>query len=45
MVNIYCTLIINKRRNFDDIREDFKEKVKARLKELGYDQNGNKLEA
>lgn len=45
MVNIYCTLIINKRRNFDDIREDFKEKVKARLKEQGYDTNGEKLEA
>ena len=45
MVNIYCTLIINKRRSFDDIRVDFKEKVKARLKELGYDQNGDKLEA
>lgn len=45
MVNIYCTLIINKRRSFDDIQEDFKEKVKARLKELGYDQNGDKLEA
>lgn len=45
MVNIYCRLIINKRRSFDDIREDFKEKVKARLKELGYDQNGDKLEA
>lgn len=45
MVNLYCTLIINKRRSFGDIPEAFKEQVTARLKELGYDQNGDKLEA
>ena len=42
MVEIYCTLIIAKRRSFDDIPEVFQSKVKARLAELGYDTNGDK---
>ena len=45
MVNIYCTLIINKRRSFEDIPETFRERVRERLRELGYDQDGKKLEA
>ena len=45
MVNIYCTLIINNRRTFENVPDAFKEQVKARLRELGYDQDGEKLEA
>lgn len=41
MVEIYCKLIINKRRTFDKVPEAFKEDVKARLQELGYDTNGD----
>lgn len=44
MINLYCSLIINKRRKFDDIPENFQEAVAARLNELGYDTNGNPLE-
>lgn len=45
MVNLYCTLIINKRRAFEDVPEAFREQVKARLKEQGYDENGDVLAA
>ena len=41
MVNLYATLIINKRRTFDQVPENFKMDVKAKLKELGYDVNGD----
>ncbi len=41
MVEIYCKLIIAKRRMFDTIPTVFKEDVKNRLKELGYDTDGN----
>lgn len=41
MVNLYCTLIINKRRTFDQIPANFKDAVETRLKELGYDTNGD----
>lgn len=41
MVEIYCKLIIGKRRTFDRVPEDFKAEVEARLKELGYDTNGD----
>lgn len=44
MVEIYCKLIINKRRTFDAVPENFKVDVEARLKELGYDTNGNHVE-
>jgi hypothetical protein len=40
MVDLYCTLIINKRRRFDQIPDNFKTKVETRLRELGYDTNG-----
>lgn len=43
MVEIYCKLIIGKRRTFDRVPEDFKTAVEARLKELGYDTNGDAL--
>lgn len=43
MVNLYCTLIINKRRTFDQIPNNFKVAVEERLKELGYDKNGDPI--
>ena len=43
MVEIYCTLIRNKRRTFDKVPDNFKMDVEARLKELGYDTNGDPL--
>lgn len=42
MVEMYCKLIIAKRRTFDKIPDEFKDAVKARLSELGYDTNGDK---
>lgn len=45
MIEIYCKLIINKRRSFDTVPEEFKEDVKLRLAELGYDASGNPIEA
>ena len=42
MVEIYCKLIIAKRRPFDNIPEVFRSKVKARLAELGYNTDGDK---
>lgn len=41
MVEIYCKLIIGKRRTFDKVPENFKMEVESRLKELGYDTNGD----
>lgn len=41
MVEIYCKLIIGKRRSFDRVPDEFKTDVENRLKELGYDTNGN----
>ena len=41
MIEIYCKLIINKRRSFDKVPDEFKESVKMRLTELGYDIDGN----
>ena len=42
MVEIYCKLIIAKRRTFDKVPDIFKDEVKAKLSELGYDTNGDK---
>ena len=44
MIEIYCKLIINKRRSFDKVPDKFKEAVINRLTELGYGENGDKLE-
>ena len=43
MVNLYCTLIINKRKKFSDVPETLKNAVKERLLELGYDTEGNPI--
>lgn len=43
MVEIYCKLIIAKRRSFDKVPDNFKAEVEARLEELGYDTNGDLL--
>lgn len=44
MIEIYCKLIINKRRSFDRVPNEFKEDVELRLAELGYDTNGDLIE-
>lgn len=41
MIEIYCKLIIAKRRTIDTVPDKFKESVKARLIELGYDISGD----
>ena len=43
MVEIYCKLIIGKRRTFDRVPENFKVDVEVRLRELGYDTNGDPI--
>lgn len=43
MVEIYVKLIINKRRTFDKVPAKFREAVKERLLELGYDTNGDPI--
>lgn len=43
MITIYCTLIINKRRTFEQVPDNLKEEVKARLTKLGYDTNGDPI--
>lgn len=43
MVEIYCTLIREKRRSFDRVPDKFKADVENRLKELGYDTKGDPL--
>ena len=44
MIEIYCKLIINKRRSFDKVPDEFKEAVKDRLIDLGYDVDGNPID-
>lgn len=41
MVSLYCTLIINKRRTFDQVPEKIQGEVETRFRELGYDVNGD----
>ena len=41
MVKVYATLIINKRRSFAQVSDNFKEAVALYLKECGYDTNGD----
>ena len=43
MVEIYCKLIIAKRRSIDKVPDNFKAEVEDRLEELGYDTNGDLL--
>ena len=43
MIELYCKLIINKRRSFDNVPDEFKEDVSSRLTELGYDTNSNPI--
>ena len=43
MIEVYCKLIIGKRRTFEQIPDKFKADVKARLKELGYNTEGGEL--
>ena len=43
MIEMYCKLIINGRRTFDEVPNEFKERVEMRLIELGYDTDGQSL--
>lgn len=43
MVEIYCKLIIGKRRTFDKVPDNFKMEVEARLKQLGYTTSGDPI--
>lgn len=43
MAEIYTKLIINKRRTFDQVPAKFRQEVKEKLVEYGYDINGDKL--
>ena len=45
MIEIYCKLIIGKRRSFDKVPDEFKKDVEERLAELGYDIDGNLVES
>lgn len=43
MVEIYCKLIIGKRRTFKQVPDHFKDEVETKLFELGYDTNGDPI--
>lgn len=43
MVELYATLIIEKKRPFSRVPDKFKDDVEARLYELGYDTNGDPI--
>lgn len=43
MVELYCRLIIGKRKAFQQIPDAMKSDVENRLNELGYDTNGEKI--
>lgn len=43
MIEIYCMLIIAKRRSFDKVPNEFRQQVQSRLAELGYDTDGNTI--
>lgn len=45
MVDVYVKLIINKRRTLDQVPDVFKADVEAKLREYGYDTNGDPLVA
>lgn len=44
MVALYCSLIISKRRTFAQVPDKIKTEVEAKLKEQGYDTNGDLIE-
>lgn len=44
MARIYARAIISDLREFDLIKEDLKPQVSQALADLGYDEDGNKLE-
>lgn len=44
MIDMYCKLIINKRRPFAKVPDEYKESVELRLAELGYDTNGDRIQ-
>lgn len=41
MIEMYCKLIIAKRRSFDKVPTEFKKDVEIRLSEQGYNTNGD----
>lgn len=43
MIEVYCKLITEGRRTFEDVPTKLKANVKARLKELGYDTEGGDM--
>lgn len=43
MVDVYCKLIINKRRTFDRVPDTFKDEVELKLRELGYNIDGDPI--
>lgn len=44
MVDLYAQLIINKRRTIDKVPKEKRQAVVGRLRELGYDQDGQPIE-
>ena len=44
MVDLYAQLIINKRRIIDKVPKEKRQAVVERLRELGYDQDGQPIE-
>lgn len=45
MVMLYVRLILNDARSFESVPPNLKAEVKAKLAELGYDENGQPLDA
>lgn len=43
MVNLYATLIINKRRTLKSCPKNLQAKISERLTELGFDDNGDPI--
>lgn len=43
MVDLYARLIIRKRKTFDEVPEKLQAAVKAALKSMGYDTNGDPI--
>lgn len=44
MVDLYCVLIVNGRRTFDQVPKKLQPAVKAQLAAMGLDENGNPIE-